>query len=116
MSSSIVVSLDCPHCAYSFLEAASLVRPEAHAYCPSCGQLFRLDPEIEAMSRLLAQAKAARQERKRRRQEIRQLYGPDAFPRPAQTPQQLSDVLARLDELLEEMKDRAPPEAPRKRA
>jgi len=114
MPSSIVVSLDCPHCAYSFLEAASLVRPHASAYCPACGHSFCLDPEVEAMSRLLRQAKAARQERKRRRQEIRDLYGPEKPLPAAPAPQQLSDVLARLDALLEQMRGTAP--APRKRA
>ena len=49
MSTSIVVRLDCPHCQHSFLEAASLVRPNGKAYCPVCAHLFHLDPEIEAM-------------------------------------------------------------------
>lgn len=116
MPSSIVVSLDCPHCAYRFLEAASLVRPHASAYCPACGHTFCLDPEIAAMSRLLSQAKAARQERKRRRQEIRDLFGPQKpLPAPAPPPpQQLGEVLARLDAVLEQMRASEP--AQRKRA
>jgi uncharacterized Zn finger protein (UPF0148 family) len=111
MSTSIVVRLDCPHCQHSFLEAASLVRPNGKAYCPVCAHLFHLDPEIEAMSQLLARAKQARRERRRRRQEIRDLYGPQAAPATIPSPPlQISDILAHLDELLEKMQAKAPPE------
>lgn len=116
MSTSIVVTLDCPHCQHSFLEAASLVRPHGEAYCPVCAKLFRLDPELEAMSDLLARAKQARRERRRRRQEIRDLYGPQAAPATVPTaPLQISDILAHLDELLEKMQAKAPPEQPVRR-
>ncbi len=116
MSTSIVVRLDCPHCQHSFLEAASLVRPHGEAYCPVCARLFSLDPEIEAMSELLARARRARRERRRRRQEIRDLYGPQAAPATVPTPPlQISDILAHLDELLEKMQAKAPPEQPARR-
>ena len=116
MSTSIVVTLDCPHCQHSFLEAASLVRPQGDAYCPVCARLFRLDPEVEAMSELLARAKQARRERRRRRQEIRDLYGPQAAPATVPVPPlQMSDILAHLDELLEKMQAKAPPEQPARR-
>lgn len=116
MSTSIVVKLDCPHCQHSFLEAASLVRPHGDAYCPVCAKLFRLDPEVEAMSQLLARAKQARRERRRRRQEIRELYGPEAAPATLPTPPlQISDILAHLDELLTLMEAKAPPKPPLRR-
>ncbi len=104
MSTNVVMRLECPHCAYSLFEAVSLIRPNGSAYCPACSKLFTLDPEIEAMSRLLAEAKAARRERKRRRQELLSIWR-EPVPVPAPEPQKplLSDVLRRLDDLLAQM-------------
>ena len=96
MSTNVVMRLECPHCAYSLCEAVSLIRPHGSAYCPACSELFVLDPEIEAMSRLLVEAKAARRERKRRRRELQQTWREAAPP-----PQPLMiDILQRLDEFL----------------
>jgi hypothetical protein len=108
MSTNVVMRLDCPHCAYSLYEAVSLIRPNGSAYCPACSKSFTLDPEIEAMSRLLAEAKAARRERKRRRKEMLSSWS-QPLPAPAPEPQKLrlSDVLRRLDDLLVEMETSA---------
>jgi len=102
MSTNVVMRLECPHCAYNLFEAVSLIRPNGSAYCPACSKQFTLDPEIEAMSRLLGEAKAARRERKRRRQELQAIW---REPAPAPQPQKplLSDVLSRLDDLLAEL-------------
>jgi len=105
MSTDIVMQLDCPHCAYRLFEAVSLIRPRASAYCPACCKSFVLDPEIEAMSRLLGEARAARKERKQRRQDLQAAWRAplnQATP-PRPDPTQLRDVLARLDALLEQM-------------
>jgi uncharacterized Zn finger protein (UPF0148 family) len=109
MSTNVVMRLDCPHCAYSLFEAVSLIRPNGSAYCPACCKSFVLDPEIEAMSRLLAEAKAARRERKRRRKEMQSNWNqPQPTPAPEpQKPQLLGDVLRRLDALLAEMETSA---------
>jgi len=100
MSTNVVMRLECPHCAYSLFEAVSLIRPSGSAYCPACTKQFTLDPEIEAMSRLLAEAKAARRERKRRRQELQETW---SEPAPAPQKPLLSDVLRRLDDLISEL-------------
>jgi uncharacterized Zn finger protein (UPF0148 family) len=99
MSTNVVMRLECPHCAYNLFEAVSLLRPNGSAYCPACSKQFTLDPEIEAMSRLLAEAKAARRERKRRRQELQAMW---SDPVPVSQPQKppLGDVLQRLDDLI----------------
>ena len=102
MSTNVVMRLECPHCAYSLFEAVSLIRPNGSAYCPACSKQFTLDPEIEAMSRLLAEAKAARRERKRRRQELQAMWSEPAPPPQPQKPL-LGDVLRRLDDLLAEL-------------
>ena len=102
MSTNVVMRLECPHCAYTLFEAVSLIRPHGSAYCPACSKQFTLDPEIEAMSRLLAEAKAARRERKRRRQELQAIWREPAPASPAPKPL-LSDVLRQLDELLAEL-------------
>lgn len=106
MSVNVVMRLDCPHCAYSLFLAVSLIRPSGSAYCPACCKQFRLDPEIEATSRLLAEARAARHERKRRlkamQAEWRAERQPVAKPKP-----QLSDVLRQLDAILAELDDKA---------
>ena len=102
MSTNVVMRLECPHCAYNLFEAVSLLRPNGFAYCPACSKQFTLDPEIEAMSRLLAEAKAARRERKRRRQELQAMW---SEPAPQQQPQKplLGDVLQRLDDLIADL-------------
>jgi hypothetical protein len=110
MSTDVVMQLVCPHCDYYLFETVSLIRPNASAYCPACCKSFVLDPEIEAMSRLLGEAQAARRERKRRRQELLASWH---APPVQQSPQIPSDVLARLDQLLAEL--RAPSKT-RKRA
>lgn len=113
MSTDVVMQLVCPHCSYCLFETVSLIRPNASAYCPACCKSFTLDPEIEAMSRLLGEAHAARKERKRRRQELQSAWRAPLAP-PSPSPQMLSEVLARLDQLLADMQ--TPAHQPRKRA
>jgi uncharacterized Zn finger protein (UPF0148 family) len=104
MSINVVMRLECLHCANCFFEAVSLIRPHGSAFCPACGKLFVLDPEIEAMGRLLKEAKAARRERKRRRQELQTMWRCPAAPTEPARPL-LTEVLARLDALLAELEE-----------
>lgn len=98
MSTDVVMQLECPHCAYRLFAPVSLVEPCLSATCPACTKSFVLDPEIGALSRLLGVAHAARRERERRRVAAEAAWRATATSQPPKT---LSDVLARLDELLE---------------
>lgn len=104
MSVNVVMRLECPHCSYCFFEPVNLIRPHGSAYCAACSRLFVLDPEIEAMGRLLNEAKAARRERKRRRKELQEMWR--SSPGPAEPAKPLlGEVLARLDALLAELEE-----------
>ncbi len=108
MSLHALVDLNCPHCQKQFVENAKLVRPGAKAWCPECEQLFALDETNAAMRRMLAAAKAARRRRKDRIDELRQSWAnlaPQAAT-PADTPRTLTEVLARLDGLLQGLDER----------
>jgi len=104
MSVNVVMRLECPHCAYCFFEPVNLIRPHGSVYCAACSKLFVLDPEIEAMGRLLNQARAARRDRKRRRKQFQALWRDPPIPAEPAKPL-LSDVLARLDALLAELEE-----------
>ena len=112
MSLHALVDLSCPHCNKQFVENAKLVRPGARAWCPECEQLFALDENNAAMRGMLAAAKAARRRRKERRNDIRQLWTdpPPQAATPVDAPRTLTEVLARLDGLLERL-DRQDDEA-----
>lgn len=95
MSLNVVMRIECPHCEYGFFEPVNLSKPHRTACCAACGKTFVLDSEIEAMARLLGEAKAARKERERRQQELR------AIRQAEQQRPSLTEVLKRLDGLLD---------------
>jgi len=104
MSAHALVDLSCPHCHSQFIENAKLVRPGGAAWCPECETLFALDENDEAMRRMLAEAKAARRRRKDRLNDLRLRWCDPAPSRPAPArPLLLSDVLRKLDALLQQL-------------
>ena len=100
MTAYALVNVACPHCRGQFQERAKLVRPGGRAWCPHCEALFLLDEQSGPMRRILAEAKDARRRRKERIAELTSHWTDPPMP---QKPMLMSDVLRRLDELLERM-------------
>ena len=102
MSYTARVSVHCPQCEQSFYENAKLIRPGGLAWCPQCERLFALDPANEHTRKALDEAKAARARRRERLAAVRMRWQDPPHPAP-NPPMLLSDVLARLDALLERL-------------
>ena len=100
MTAHALVNVACPNCSGQFNERAKLIRPGGQAWCPHCEALFVLDGQSGPMRRTLAEAKDARRRRKERIAELRSRWSGAPAP---QEPMLMSDVLRRLDELLDRM-------------
>lgn len=100
MTAYALVNVACPNCRGQFQERAKLIRAGGQVWCPHCEALFVLDETSGPMRRTLAEAKDARRRRKERITELRSRWS-DVPPPPK--PMLMSDVLRRLDELLERM-------------
>lgn len=100
MTAYALVNVACPNCRGQFQERAKLVRPGGQAWCPHCEALFVLDETSGPMRRVLAEAKDARRRRKERIAELTSRWSDPPAP---QKPMLMSDVLRRLDELLDRM-------------
>ena len=100
MTAQALIDVTCPCCGSRFVEQARLLRAGGEAWCPECTQPFALDGGDETMRKMLAAARTARRDRKRRLRDLQLSWRTDQMPerRPS-----ASDALHQLDLLLDQL-------------